>query len=198
MPTTWEREVYVAMAQRSDRRRYRHPLALGSTLGSAVITGIIAGASSPVQAAGHTSPPSHAAFVDAHGVCPRHPTPGSSTVCRTTRAGNAVAGTFNLPFRPWGITYAYNCGRHAGDFYVVLGLPSMDGQMPETGFSRHGRSGRGYYMETGRADQSWHTLPSYWRNPDNIEILSTCSWHVRAILGTTAVVARYVPAIPAP
>lgn len=143
-----------------------------------------------------SAPPRPHLFVDAQGKCPLRPTVASGPECRLTRAGNGVAGLFHLPKRAWGIAYAYNCGPQASDFYVLVGLPVLDGQMPETGFNRHGRAGRGFYMETGRGWQTWHSLPPEWRGWENLEIASTCAWHVRAVLGTARQVARYVPPIP--
>src|SRR5436305_4689708 len=77
-------------------------------------------------------------IVDAQARCPLRPSANAPGWCKLTRAGNGVTGLFHLPFKPWGIAYAYTCGRAAGNFYVVVGLPILDGQMPETGFLRHG------------------------------------------------------------
>lgn len=140
-----------------------------------------------------SSPP---VFVDAQGTCPLRGSAHVASVCRITKIGNAVAGLFDWPYRPWGVAYAFNCGPKPGDFYLVVGLPNLDGMMPETGFDRRGRTGRGHYMETGRGDQTLHNLPAVYRSPLNLEIASTCTWHVRAVLGASHLVAGYVPPVP--
>jgi hypothetical protein len=137
-----------------------------------------------------------AILVDAQGRCPLQLRSGLPSVCRTTRVGNAASTNFRVPLNRWGVTYAFNCGRTKGDFYVLVGLPTLDGQLPETGFDRRGRTGRGYYMETGRATASWKALPVEWRYPENLIVSSTCAFHVRAVVGSVRVVARYIPAVP--
>jgi hypothetical protein len=135
-------------------------------------------------------------LAEASGACPLQPDARSETVCRRTRYGNGVTGSFALPKVPWGVDYAYNCGPTSSEFSVMVGLPSMDGQMPETGFSRRGKSGRGYYVETGRGLRTLANLPSYWQYPENLEISSACTWHVLAVVGSVKDLRQRVPAIP--
>lgn len=140
-------------------------------------------------------------LAEAAGKCPLHPAPGANgpIACRRTRAGNGVTGQFVAPLRrPWGIAYSYACGDAQRGFYVVVGLPVMDGQLPETGFQRPDREGRGFVMETGKANGTIQSLPNGYGAFQNVEVASACAWHVRAVEGTRAEVAARVPALPHP
>lgn len=155
-----------------------------------------------VTACGHsaarpaaTPRPTPVVFVDVQGKCPLHPS-APSLVCRTSKVGNALAGRFALPLNAWGIAYGFNCGPAPSDLFVLVGLPSMDAQMPETGFVRHGRTGRGVFMETGKGVVAWKALPKVWQWPEDLVIASTCAWHLRAVHGSRAVVSRHIPAVP--
>jgi len=132
-------------------------------------------------------------IIDAHGKCPLTPIATSAAECRTTRAGNAVAGTFPTRHRPWGVAFAYDCRGTRRGFWVYVGLPAMDGQLPDTGFYRGGERGSGYHMMTPAAISDLQSVPSYWAGLESIEISSTCAWHLRAIAGTAAIVRRYIP-----
>ena len=140
-------------------------------------------------------------LVDNQGTCPLKvgARPSSEDTCRWSREyrSNGVSDNFVLPRVPWGIAYAYNC-KGKGDFYAVVGVPNDDGLLPETQFYRSAPRGRGYVMETGKGIVSLDTMPKYLRIWEDIEILSSCHWHVRAVVGKAAVVARYVPALPSP
>ncbi len=132
-------------------------------------------------------------FVDAQGQCPLQPIATSADVCQKTRAGNAVAGTFPARHRPWGVAFAYDCGNKPRGFWVLVGLPAMDGQLPSTGIYRGGRRGHGYHMMTPAAIRDLRSVPSYWSGLENIEIRRTRAWHLRAIAGNAGIVRRYVP-----
>lgn len=132
-------------------------------------------------------------FIDAHGKCPVKPIATSADVCRTTRAGNAVAGTFPTRHHSWGVAFVYDCSGTQRGFWVFVGLPAMDGQLPDTGVYRGGERGSGYHMMTPAAIRDLHSVPSYWSGLENIEIRSTCAWRLRAIAGNAAVVRRYIP-----
>ncbi|HLJ67849.1 MAG TPA: hypothetical protein VKX16_10870 [Chloroflexota bacterium] len=135
-------------------------------------------------------------FVDVEGRCPWTPTAASPVFCRHTIFGNVAAGNFHLPFRPWGIAYAFNCGSRARNFVAAIGLINLDSFFRETEFSRHAIRGSGFYMETGRANESWrHIIPAY-RATENVELSTICAFHVRAVYGRASVVARFVPPVP--
>lgn len=139
-------------------------------------------------------------LVDAHGKCPANPSTFSS-LCRRTKWGNAVTDDFHIPgtshtaFRPWGIAWSFRCGRR-GSLYAVVHLPMLDGIMPLTAVVPSGRSGRGYKMETHNWQPSWDSVPPQWRSPQNLALDTTCSFHVRVVVGNESIVRRYVPALP--
>lgn len=139
-------------------------------------------------------------LVDAQGDCPPHPDYTSPTLpptCRTSREGraNGLTNDFRLPRVPWGIAWSYRC-KKGGDFYAVVGIPGGDSDMPDTQFYRRGSSGRGYVMETGKGIGTLESTPIVWANLQNIQIMSYCAWHVRAVVGSKAAVAQHVPPLP--
>jgi len=149
-------------------------------------------AATPSSASATSSP----ILVDGSGKCPKEGL-GDPRVCWKSKFGNGETGDFHIPEHdPWGITWSYHCKKPA-DFYVVVHLPGMDGFIPPTGIFRHGLHGRGYKMETNNWQATREALSNpYWWSPQNLVIDSICSWHVRVVEGSAAVVARYVPAIP--
>ncbi len=171
-------------------RLHLRPLGFGTL---AVITVVLVLWPAPALGKSHRSSP---IFAEAQGRCPLVPVSGSPLYCRHTIYGNVSIGDFPLPFRPWGIAYAYNCGAKPGSFRAAVGVVNLDGYFPETNFNRQGKSQRGYYMETGRANKSWHQIIPAYRAIENIELDTTCSFHVRAVYGNARIVAKYVPAIP--
>ena len=136
-------------------------------------------------------------LVDTSGKCAKDPTTVGldSPVCRKTKFGNAVSDDFLIPQGPWGIAWSYRCSR-SKSFYVVVHLPTLDGILPLTRVYKRGRHGHGYKMETNKWQSSWDAIPEEFRNPQNLVIDSTCSWHVRVVQGDAAVVAHSVPAVP--
>jgi hypothetical protein len=144
-----------------------------------------------------SAPPSPV-LVDAVGRCGALPTSHAhwNATCRQAKGANAVTDTFIMPRGPWGIAFAFHC-RGVGDFSVVVGLPGLDGNLPTTAIFRHRHQGAWFKMETGKGWQELNSVPIQWRSPQNLQIRSTCAWHVRAVRGGRAVVHRYIPPIPA-
>jgi hypothetical protein len=150
-------------------------------------------------AAGHSPA---VVLADAHGICPSHyiygKTPPPS--CLTARDWNGMSGVFKTPHRQWGVTYAFNCGSHAGNFTVDTRMPGMD-HMGIPGPERHARKGSGYIMYSKKqmTDLIDAVPPEFAMDGRQMALMiaSTCTWHVKAILGSKAEVAAAVPPIPA-
>jgi len=135
-------------------------------------------------------------LVEAQGRCSLHATFHSPEVCKHSLAGNAQTGGFPTRKTWWGIAFAYNCGVHSGDFFFVVGLPSLAHGSATPPFLTRGRMGRGYWMVPPSTAANLQDIPNGWANVENITIRSVCAWHVRGVLGTKVVVKRYVPKIP--
>jgi hypothetical protein len=138
-------------------------------------------------------------FSESYGTCPMRFVRRANDVCFLTKSGNAVAGTFGTRKKPWGVAYAFNCGSRPKDFYLVVGLPNLDGDLPTTSMLRRGRTDRGFHLELNayRAVQNLN-LVNGWGLLEGIYIKSTCTWHVRAVAsGNPRIVARYIPPVPA-
>ncbi len=136
-------------------------------------------------------------FLDAVGQCPTQPAATSPSVCQRSRNANAVAGIFKTRYTPWGYSYSFNCGQRAGDFFVVVGIPTQDGQLPLTEAFHHARIGSGYQLVSRTTTtESLAAVPTIYRNPENVQLLTTCAWHIRAVVGLLSAVKAAVPPIP--
>lgn len=141
-------------------------------------------------------------LLDAQGACPPDPAVAAAhtghlpaAVCRLSKFGNVETGEFVIPRGPWGLTWSYRCSRPM-DFVVEVHLPSLDGVLPATSVYQHGRSGRGFQMETDNWQMTLFSVPTRWQNPQDLVVNSTCAWHVLVVKGDRATVADHVPDIP--
>ncbi|MGH2447407.1 MAG: hypothetical protein ACRDFS_02210 [Chloroflexota bacterium] len=149
-----------------------------------------------LQGCGSSSSPSRGhIFNEAYGRCPlTSSTAGIAEVCGLRFNFNANAGIFHVRKSRWGIAYAFNCGRKPRDFYLQVAYANNDGGFGESSIVRHGRLGRGVKMET-LTDHIAPGLPAY-DHAEEIELETSCSWHVRAVRGSKAEVKAKIPPAP--
>jgi hypothetical protein len=132
--------------------------------------------------------------------CPKNPGMYQgkiSTLCGTTRRGNAQTPDFNTPTQPFAIDYAFNCGSKRRTFRMAMGLPGADLGVDQTTVWVTKRTGRGYKMVTQQVlDALGKLQPPNWTNVADIELKTTCAWHVVVVLGDKATIKAHVPTIP--
>jgi hypothetical protein len=108
--------------------------------------------------------------------------------------GYAATSLYQIdPQKPWGVAYAFRCGKHAGDFAGDVWEVVNAVELPYTVFSGHGTSGRGLRMETGSTSTINAPNGTSAGRVLGLRIKTACAWHVRVVKGGQAVVRRFVP-----
>lgn len=139
-------------------------------------------------------------LAEAQGICPLHQIDVQSPLaCRFSRVGNGATMSFDSPRRLWGVAYAFNCGSRAQNFAFVERLPGMD-HMGLPAIVRHGKQGSGYTMISKQ--QMMTLLNAVPHNFEfdgaytEVDVNSSCTWHVKAILGSRQDVISAIPSVP--
>lgn len=119
--------------------------------------------------------------------------------CQYTRSWNGATSVFKTPHRLWGVAYAFNCGSRPGGFSFDARMPGMD-HMALPGPEQHAKRGSGYVMfSRSKMLNMLSGVPPEYKMDGNlmvIDLATTCTWHVKAILGSQHHVQSAVPPVP--
>lgn len=121
------------------------------------------------------------------------------SACQYTRSWNGATPIFKTPRYLWGVAYAFNCGARPGAFSFAARMPGMD-HMALPGPDIRARRGSGYtmYSRSTMLNMLSGVPPEFKTDGElmAVDIATTCTWHVKAILGGKQDVESAVPPVP--